>query len=369
MNVLINRSKKDITKKFINLGYKEQSDGKQSSGTYRFDKICPNFFFLWLLKSKSEFSQSQIVTSSEVVLQNKAFTIGPSMFCKLLNYYEITGDILQTHILSPRSTAYLASLLIKNKWVGKFRVFGAGKSIKEYQAYFDKVGAKNVKLYEENYLHYKKNFLEKTVAIYSTPPSSYSAISDPIELICSRGGDLKMLQFLSESEMDNDGQLRAAKILEEQRETLKNAMSKPQIQFILYETHSIVESENEDMVSKAMEYMNRKAKDKHYLKALKEKEKIDQLEAAKENLPGIPTGHRESKLKKQNSKVIEVSNVKLNMKKLKASVMKNASQSSIDSKLTELSDDDSKSTADVILDVRVPLTDQFELVPIPDFCK
>lgn len=116
----------------------------------------------------------------DVILQNKAFSIGPAIFAKLLTYYEVGGDIVQTHILSPRSTAYLASLLIRNEFVGKFRVFGAGKNLEEYQAYFDKVGATNVKLYEENFLGFNRNILEKTVAIYCTPPSSFSSIGDPI---------------------------------------------------------------------------------------------------------------------------------------------------------------------------------------------
>lgn len=170
-----------------------EGDDKSHPQSFRFDKICPNFFFLWYPKDKSEFSQGSLVKENEVILQNKAFSVGPAIFAKLVSYYEIAGDILQTHILSPRSTAYLASCLYRNRFVGKFRVFGAGQNLKEYQAYFDKVGATNIKLYEENFLGFnRQNILEKTVAIYCTPPSSFSSISDPIELICSRGGDLKV---------------------------------------------------------------------------------------------------------------------------------------------------------------------------------
>ena len=355
--------------RFDTMGFREvQGDGKSCSKTYRFDKVCPNYFFLWYPKEKSEFSQETLVRDDEVVLQNKAFSVGPAIFAKLLNYYEIGGDILQTHILSPRSTAYLASLLIRNRFVGMFRVFGAGQNFNDYQAYFDRIGATNIKLYQEKFLGAaRNNILEKTVAIYCTPPSSFSSISDPIELICSRGGDLKMLQFLSESEMNDDGQLRAAKILEEQRESLKSAMSKPQIQFILYETHSIVEAENEDMVHRAMEYVNRKARDKHVLKAQKEKERLEQLEKEKENMPGIPSSHREPKKErtKKAKSPEQTASVKINLNKLRAAMKSgSSSQESLDTVL-----DDEPNTKDQPREVRVPQTDLYENSPIPDFCK
>lgn len=186
-------NKAALMRKFASMGFRELiGDVKSHPKSFRMDKVCPNYFFLWYPKDKSEFSQDSLVKNDEVVLQNKAFSVGPAIFAKLLNYYEIAGDILQTHILSPYSTAYLASLLIRNRFVGKIRVFGAGKKHKEYQAYFDKLGVNNVKLYEEGFRGFQRHILEKTVAIYCTPPSSFSSISDPIELICSRGGDLKV---------------------------------------------------------------------------------------------------------------------------------------------------------------------------------
>lgn len=363
-----NRTRESLTKRFENMGYRElEGNSKSHPKSFRFDKVCPNFFFLWYPKEKSEFSQDSLVIKGDVILQNKAFSVGPAIFAKLLNYYEIAGDIIQTHILSPRSTAYLASLLIRNKFVGKFRVFGAGKNLNEYQSYFDRVGAVNVKLYKDNFVGFKRQILEKTVAIYCTPPSSFSSITDPIELICSRGGDLQMLQFLSESEMNDDGQMRAADILQNQRESLKRAMSKPQIQFILYETHSTVEAENEDMVKHAMEYVNRKARDKHVLKAQKEKERLEQIEREKENMPGIPTAHREKEPKKDakaKKKASEQSaTVQINLNKLKSGLKSDGSTESVDGAIEE----EAKSK-DVPLEVRVADTDIFESSPIPDFC-
>lgn len=169
-----------------------------------------------------------------------------------------------------------------------------------------------------------------------------------------------MLQFLSESEMNDDGQLRAAKILEEQRVALKAAMSKPQVQFILYETHSIVEAENEDMVRNAMEYVNRKANDKHVIKAKKEQERLEQIEKEKENMPGIPSAHREPR--KKGKAEPAAASVKVNINKLRAAVTTPEDAEDVD----EVEDEDQSKP--IVVEVRVPPTDIFEVSPIPDFC-
>lgn len=36
--------------------------------------------------------------------------------------------------------------------------------------------------------------LDGVVAALATPPNSYSAVTDPIDLVCGRGGDLAMLE-------------------------------------------------------------------------------------------------------------------------------------------------------------------------------
>lgn len=36
--------------------------------------------------------------------------------------------------------------------------------------------------------------LDGVVAVLATPPNSFSAVTDPIDLVCGRGGDLAMLE-------------------------------------------------------------------------------------------------------------------------------------------------------------------------------
>lgn len=85
-----------------------------------------------------------------------------------------------------------------------------------------------------------------------------------------------MLEVLTESEMSDSGKERVAKILEEQRESLRLAMSRPQVQFILYGTHSMVETENNVMVKLAIETINRAAHARH-IKIFKEKKRLEAL--------------------------------------------------------------------------------------------
>ncbi|KAK9717539.1 hypothetical protein QE152_g23688 [Popillia japonica] len=43
---------------------------------------------------------------------------------------------------------------------------------------------------------------------FATPPNSYTAVTDPIDLVCGRGGDLSMLEILTESEESKETRQR-----------------------------------------------------------------------------------------------------------------------------------------------------------------
>ncbi|CAH1971248.1 unnamed protein product [Acanthoscelides obtectus] len=72
-----------------------------------------------------------------------------------------------------------------------------------------------------------------------------------------------MLEVLTESGETKEAKQRVSNILDEQKKTLRFAMSRPQIQFVLYETHSALDVENTRMVEKAMTEINKVAKLHH----------------------------------------------------------------------------------------------------------
>jgi hypothetical protein len=69
--------------------------------------------------------------------------------------------------------------------------------------------------------------LETVVGLLATPPNTYSAVTDPVGLACSRGGDLSMLELLTE--LEDWRQKKIDEILQEQRQTLRLSMSRPQV--------------------------------------------------------------------------------------------------------------------------------------------
>nr|XP_015839699.1 PREDICTED: uncharacterized protein LOC659893 isoform X2 [Tribolium castaneum] len=79
----------------------------------------------------------------------------------------------------------------------------------------------------------------------------------------NRGGDLTMLEILTEAEENEEGRQRVFRILDEQRRTLRFAMSRPQIQFVLYETHSGIDAENDGMIQRTVKEVNKNAKLHH----------------------------------------------------------------------------------------------------------
>lgn len=171
----------------------------------------------------------------------------------------------------------MAALFRGNNRINEFIAFGAGTRLNEYRDFLRRLECENVKIYAENFcsVSLDSHILDKVVGIFVTPPNSYSGVCDPIDLICSRGGDLTMLEVLTESEMSDDGKKRVSQILEEQRESLRLSMSRPQVQFCLYETHSIVDAENLDMVKLAMDDINRSAHNKH-IRLFKEKRRLEE---------------------------------------------------------------------------------------------
>lgn len=259
----------------------------ETTNSLQFDPVCP-LFVQCLPENRGEFAQTDLVRKFQLVFQDRAFSIGPAICSRLLDVFEICGDVVQTHVSSPRSTAYLASLFFTNSRIKAFLAFGAGKRVQEYRQFMLQLGITNVKVFAENFteVSLKSNLLERAVGVFASPPNSYSGVTDPIDLICSRGGDLTMLEVLTESEISDSGKVRVAQVLQEQRETLRLAMSRPQIQFVLYETHSLVSSENEEMVERAVGDINRAVNLKHYY-AHKERMRQEAL-AAQQDMGYVP---------------------------------------------------------------------------------
>ncbi|RZC38122.1 methyltransferase NSUN7, partial [Asbolus verrucosus] len=233
-------------------------------GNYRWDKHCPHIM-AFHGSMRTALARSDFVKSYKLVVQDKSFCLGPATFVKHVTALELSGSVIQTHVNSPRTTAYLATILSQNDKIKKLMAFSAGQRKIEYEDYLNQLGMTNVLIFSDRLIDVSPdaNYMEEVVAVFATPPNSYSAVNDPIDLVCSRGGDLSMLEILTEAEESEEGKERAYRILEEQRKTLRFAMSRPQIQFVLYETHSGIDAENKGMVQRTVQEVNKIAKLHH----------------------------------------------------------------------------------------------------------
>ncbi|XP_032290915.1 uncharacterized protein [Drosophila virilis] len=289
INPFLLRNKSEANKILMEMGYTVHGPEDEQpllEQHCKWDNICPLVISI-IPKDRSEFTKSRLMTKHYFIMQDKNFSYGPAIMSKLMDYFELYGDILQTHVDSPRSTAYLAALFYSVNRVNNFYVYGAGANLKEYRRYMETIGVSNIRLFGDAFTSFpmESNRFRSVVGVFATPPNSFSAISDPIDLICSRGGDLSMLEVLTESEVSDEGKQRVGCILEEQLLTLTMSMSRPQIQFVLYQTHSIVGTENEDMVQHVLGVINRLALEKHRqaYREVKRLEAIAEAEAA--NIP------------------------------------------------------------------------------------
>ncbi|KAJ3641305.1 hypothetical protein Zmor_027817 [Zophobas morio] len=202
--------------------------------TYRLDRHCPHIL-AFHSSMRTALARSEFVKKHKLVVQDKSFCLGPATFFKHVTELELCGSVIQTHVNSPRTTAYLATILSQNDKIKRLMAFSAGGRKGEYESYLSELGMTNVLIFSDRLIDVSPdaNYMEEVVAVFATPPNSYSAVNDPIDLVCSRGGDLSMLEILTEAEESEAGRERVYRILDEQRKTLRFAMSRPQVSYTI----------------------------------------------------------------------------------------------------------------------------------------
>lgn len=81
----------------------------------------------------------------------------------------------------------------------------------------------------------------------------------------ARGGDTKLLESLTNTD-DEFSKTRA--VLIEQLTTLKYALTRPNVQFLIYEVHTVLPSETTKMVQQVVDYVNQMATEKYIRECL-----------------------------------------------------------------------------------------------------
>lgn len=157
----------------------------------------------------------------------------------------------------------------------------------------------------------------------------------------------------------------------EQMETLRLSLSRPQIQFVLYETHSVVSSENEDMVHHVVEKINKAAQQKHY-QVMRDIARQDALAAAQEGF-AIPTSTPTSARRRFKRSSIDLTPIKLKSSDSEggAGTSDSETEEGRDTGKSHMSSKKSICTAseeEFLSTYEIPQTDIFEMIDLPDIC-
>ncbi|KAG8329312.1 hypothetical protein J6590_089599 [Homalodisca vitripennis] len=284
--------------------------------TYKTDHLLPRFLHI-MPSLREDLVESTLVKENHIIMQERTFCLGPAVVAQLLKDFSLSGKVAQTHVNSPITTAYLANLLVNNDKIEALLVFGAGYRKEACEQYLRELGVKNTRVYSESFasLSPESRVLDNVIAVLATPPNTNSSVTDPVDLAVARGGDLQILQQMLRKRQpvmlgsivvpasclikltDDDFASTPRgdhinKFLVDQRDTLRRAMSKPQIQFVVYETHSRFTCENEEMVNTLVTDLNNYAAEVH----LEELRRAQGESQEKERGPGEPSAEAQGEV-------------------------------------------------------------------------
>ncbi|XP_036138886.1 uncharacterized protein LOC118644116 [Monomorium pharaonis] len=117
-------------------------------------------------------------------------------------------------------------------------------------------------MFSEKYISSPSSIeLERATIVLAAPPCSYTGVRDVVDLAIARGGDTNLLELLTSDTAD--GIKQSHSLLTEQFSTLKYALTRPNIQFLIYEVHTILPSETTEMIRQVVEYVNQLATEKY----------------------------------------------------------------------------------------------------------
>ncbi|KYN45229.1 Putative methyltransferase NSUN7 [Trachymyrmex septentrionalis] len=253
---------KDMSKLKLQLG-NDTETGELDENKYVFDPICPKMINLHD-KAREKLAVSDLVRDHRFIFLERSLCLGAATLAQAIRVARLCGPVVLTHSIAPRHTGYLAGLLADIEDAGRLLAFGVGDRRCEYEAYLTNLGVtlQQCAMFSEKYISSPSSVeLERATVVLATPPCSYTGVRDIVDLAVARGGDINLLESLTSDTAGGIKQPRA--LLAEQFSTLKYALTRPNIQFLIYEVHTILPSETTDMIHQVVEYANQLAMEKY----------------------------------------------------------------------------------------------------------
>lgn len=116
---------------------------------------------------------------------------------------------------------------------------------------------------------------ERATVVLAVPTCTYTGVRDIVDLAVARGGDVDLLESLTNNYIHNNNnnnnnnkyyknQEQWHNFLSDQMSTLKYALTRPNVQFLIYEVHTILPSETTQMVQEVVDCVNQMAKEKYF---------------------------------------------------------------------------------------------------------
>ncbi|XP_018393742.1 PREDICTED: uncharacterized protein LOC108772667 [Cyphomyrmex costatus] len=253
---------KDMSKLKLQL-CNDTETGELDENKYIFDPICPKMINLHD-KAREKLAVSDMVRDHRFIFLERSLCLGAATLAQAIRVARLCGPVVLTHSIAPRHTGYLAGLLADIEDAGRLLAFGVGDRRCEYEAYLATldVTLQQCRIFSEKYISSPPSVeLERATVILATPPCSYTGVRDVVDLAVARGGDINLLESLTSDTAGGIKQPRA--LLAEQFSTLKYALTRPNIQFLIYEVHTILPSETTEMIHQVVEYANQLAMEKY----------------------------------------------------------------------------------------------------------
>ncbi|XP_078040673.1 LOW QUALITY PROTEIN: uncharacterized protein LOC144471941 [Augochlora pura] len=253
-----------------------ESEGasKLSDNGYLFDPICPKMIEL-RERARETLARSSLVHDHRFVFLERSLCLGAAALAQAIRVGRFCGPVVLTHPLAPRHTGYLVELLQDIQDAGRLLAFGVGERLAEYETYLNGLGvtSQRCRVFSEKYISPPATAeLDRATVVLAIPPCSYTGVRDIVDLAVARGGDAELLESLTEACVavdDNDDSEIGREIeppcahLADQMATLKYALTRPNVQFVLYEAHTVLPSETTEMIRRVVDYANRMAMARH----------------------------------------------------------------------------------------------------------
>ncbi|XP_014616005.1 PREDICTED: uncharacterized protein LOC106793519 [Polistes canadensis] len=278
-------SKKELIKELSNKVQLELCENCEvaelDENIYVFDSFCPKVINIHE-KARERVACSSLVREHRFIFLERSLCLGAAAIAEAMRIGRLCGPVVLTHSIAPRHTGYLAELLSSIEGAGRLLAFGTGDRRYEYEDYLKKLGItlQQCRVFSEKYISPPPSVeIDRATVVLATPPSSYIGVKDIVDLVVARGGDTNLLESLTNTD-DELSKTRA--VLTEQLTTLKYALTRPNVQFLIYEVHTVLPAETTKMVQQVVDYANQLATEKYIHECLVPKSDLFEIRSFEE---------------------------------------------------------------------------------------